>query len=182
MECFIKIINSSEFLFLIAGIIIFLNCIKKNNNFFDIRRIVIEHFEMFSNAKGQIVVFYGTPLLLAIAVLKNNCINKDIIDNIVIMLSIIIAMLFAMLSILNSYQNKDSEYVKVLEETYNTILFQCIICVLTLIISFSQYFVDNYDSELVLKIVSFLLYYMIFVLIMNIFIILKRMKALFDNR
>ena len=182
MEKIIKFITSAEFLFLVSGLIIFFNCIKKNNNFFDIRDIINKHFMMFSEAKGQIFVFYGTPLILAIAVLKCNCINNDIIDNIIIILSIIISMLFAMLSILSNYPNKDDLYEKTLEETYNTILFQCVVCVLSLIISFAQYFIENDSPEIYLIVISFVLYYMIFVLIMNIFLILKRMKALFENR
>ena len=182
IEKAMKIITSSEFLFICAGLIIFLNCIKKNNNFFDIRNIILDQFKMFSDARGQIIVFYGAPLLLAIAVLKCKCINKEIVDNVVIVLSIIISMLFAMLSILNGYQNNDKDYVELLEQTYSAILFQCVVCVISLIISFAQYFVDNYNSDILLKVVSFVLYYLIFVMILNIFVILKRMKALFDYR
>lgn len=178
----IQFILSSEFMFSFAGLILFFNCIKKNNNFFDIRNIFVEQFKMFANAKGQVVVFYVVPLILAYAVMKNKNIDKDIVDNIIIVLSIIISMLFAMLSIINGYQKTNPKYVKVLDETNNSIMFQSVLCVITLVISFAQFFTDNYNSEIITKIVSFILYYLIFVIILNTFIILKRMKSLYDNR
>lgn len=178
----IQFLLSSEFMFSFAGLILFFNCIKKNNNFFDIRNIFLEQFKMFANAKGQIIVFYVVPAILAYAVMKNKHIDKGIIDNIIIVLSIIISMLFAMLSIINGYQKTDSKYVEVLDETNNSIMFQAVLCVITLIISFVQFFIDNYNGEIITKIISFVLYYLIFVIILNTFIILKRMKALYDNK
>lgn len=137
---------------------------------------------MFADAKGQIVVFYVVPLILAYAVTKNKHIDQNIVDNIIIVLSIILSMLFAMLSIINGYQKINSKYAKVLDETNNSILFQSVLCVITLIISFSQFFINTYSCEVITKIISFVLYYLIFVIILNTFIILKRMKSLYDNR
>lgn len=178
----IDIVFSTDTMFFLAGIILFLNCIKRNNNFFDIRDIFKRQFKMFSKAKGQIIVFYGVPFMLAYAITKNKYITKDILDNIIIVLSIIISMLFAMLSIINSYQNKKENYIKVLDETNNSIMFQCVLCVMALIISFAQFFIDNYCWEIILMIVSFVLYYLIFVIILNTFILLKRMNRLYGNR
>lgn len=178
----IQFLLSSKFMFSVAGLILFFNCIKKNNNFFDIRNIFLEQFKMFNNAKSQIIVFYIVPVILAYAVTKNKYIDKEITDNIIIVLSIMLSMLFAILSIINGYQKKDSKYIKVLDETNNSIMFQSVLCVITLIISFAQFFVDSYSGEKIIIIVSFVLYYLMFVIILNTFIILKRMKALYDNR
>lgn len=178
----IQFLISSKFMFSVAGLILFFYCIKKNNNFFDIRNIFLEQFRIFDKTKSQIIVFYIVPAILAYAVTRTKCIDKDIIDNIIIVLSIMLSMLFAMLSIINGYQRNDSKYVKVLDETNNSIMFQSVLCVVTLIISFAQFFVDTYDGEKTIIIVSFVLYYLMFVIILNTFIILKRMKALYDNR
>ena len=129
----------------------------------------------------QAVIVSGVEATLRNGIVKE-CIDKDIIDNIIIVLSIMLSMLFAMLSIINGYQRNDSKYVKVLDETNNSIMFQSVLCVVTLIISFAQFFVDTYDGEKTIIIVSFVLYYLMFVIILNTFIILKRMKALYDNR
>lgn len=137
---------------------------------------------MFTSAKGQLVVFYIVPLILAYAITKNKYIDKSIVDNIIIMLSIIISMLFAMLSIISGYSKTNAKYVKVLDETNNSIMFQSVLCVITLVISFAQFFVDDYNNDIIVKIVSFVLYYLIFVIILNTFIILKRMKSLYNNR
>nr|DAE43378.1 MAG TPA: hypothetical protein [Caudoviricetes sp.] len=155
---------------------------KKNNNFFDVRNIFYEQFKMFDKAKGQIIVFYVVPAILAYATTKNKYIDKDIIDNIIIVMSIILSMLFAMLSIINGYQKSDPKYTKVLDETNNSIMFQSVLCVITLIVSFAQFFVGDYSGEKAIIVVSFVLYYFVFVIILNTFVVLKRMKALYDNR
>lgn len=183
MAKFIEVITSPYLLFGIAGIVLLFNFLKRNNNFFDFKAIVIQQFAIFKNCKGQIFVFYIVPLILAIGVVKIKLVDKDIINNINIVLSIFISMLFAMLSIVNGYEKKNRElYAKLLDETNNTIIFEIILCIIILLLSFAVLFIDNFANSIPLLITSLILYYLMFTIILHVFIIIKRMKNLYDNK
>ncbi|MDF2504378.1 hypothetical protein [Clostridium sp.] len=178
----INILKHSKFWFILSLVLLTINFTRKNNNFFDIRSIFVQQFKLFKECKYQVVIFYFVPLFLAIGTTITKCIDKDIINNIMIILSIFISMLFAMLSILNGYYDDNSAYVITLKETCNTIIFECILCITTLIISFAQLFTDNYKCEGSIMLISGIIYYLMFAIFLHTFIIIKRMKALFDNR
>ena len=174
-------IFSSTFLFSISAIIIFLNSIKKNNNFFDIRKIFIDQFKIFNNSKSQLFLFYGVPMLLAIATVRVKHLDLEIVGNIVIVLSIIISMIFAMISVLTSFENKEN-LRQVQNETFNTLSFEAILCIMALLISFIVLFVEEIDNEYISFVISIAIYYLMYTITLNIFIVIKRLKKLFDNR
>lgn len=183
MNKVIEILLSPYLLIGIAGIILIVNFLRRNNNFFDVRPIFRQQFSMFRNCKGQIVIFYIVPLIIAIGIVRIRLIDKDIINNINIVLSIFVSMLFAIMSILNGYEKSNKKQcLKVLDETNNTIVFETILCIVILILSFIVLFIDNFEKNILLVIVSVIIYYLMFTVILHIFIIIKRMKSLYDNR
>ena len=106
-----------------------------------------------------------------------------LINNINIVLSIFVSMLFAIMSILNGYEKSNkTQYLKVFDETNNTIVFETILCIVVLILSFIVLFIDNFENNILLVIISIIIYYLMFTIILHIFIIIKRMKSLYDNR
>lgn len=181
----IKNITSPLILFCISGLFIFLNMIRKNNNFFDLRGVIKGHYNIFKGNRIQQLNFLVIPLLLSYAILQIKFIDKDIINNINIVLSIFLSMFFAILSILCSLPKKSGvsdDYNKLAKETFNTVMFECILCILILVISFIVLFINVFESSLSIKITSFIIYYLILVVILNIFIVIKRLKVLFDAR
>lgn len=183
MNKVIEILVSPYLLFSMAGIILVVNFLRRNNNFFDVRSIFTQQFAMFKNCKGQIIVFYIVPLILAIGIVRIRLIDKDIINNINIVLSIFVSMLFAMLSILSGYEkNNNTQFSKVLDETNNTIIFETVLCIIILILSFIVLFINNFEYSISLIIISLIIYYLMFTIILHIFIIIKRMKSLYDNK
>jgi len=94
-------------------------------------------------------------------------------------------MFFAMISILYSTSSKenvtDEKRKKLLHETINTILFECVLSIILLVISFIVLFIDDYNLSWPIVIVSLIIYYLLFVIILNVFIVIKRIKKLFDN-
>jgi hypothetical protein len=166
--------------FALSAVILGLNAIRKNNNFFDIRSVFIQQFKLFNNCKGQIIVFYLVPFFLTLGTVFTKSIDKDIINNIIIVLSIFMSMLFAVLSILCSFRSENPKYIITLKETFNTVIYENILCIFVLIISFVQLFIDDYNGGLKLIVTSGLIYYLMFTIVLHIFIIMKRMKALFD--
>lgn len=175
-------ICSPIFLLTTAAMILILNFTRKNNNFFDVRKVFENHFSIFRDAKGQFFVFYGTPLLLAFGIANYKLMDIKIIDNIVIVLSIIISMLFAVMSVLTSFKGKDEHYTVVLKETFNAVIFEAILCILSLLLSFSVLFVGEIETVWINYIFSLVIYYLIFTIVLNIFLVIKRIKKLFENQ
>ena len=172
----------SLFLLVLPIAILAIYFTKKNNNFFDIRNIFRQHISIFNGNMVQLFVFFAIPLMLATGVTRIRLVDEKIISNLNIILSIFISMFFAMLSILCSISinnDKISEKKKLLfNETINSILFECVISVSLLIISFAIFILDSYDFSRLLCAISLLVYYLLFVIILNIFIIIKRLSKL----
>ena len=90
-------------------------------------------------------------------------------------------MLFAILSIISNLKNKNDESQKLISETYSAILFEAILCISALIISFALLF-SNVENRIILGIFSFVLYYLIYAIILQIFIIIKRTSILLREK
>lgn len=124
----------------------------------------------------------GSKILLNMIV-TNEIVDKDIINNLNIVLSILISMFFALLSILCSFSPKDNgRYNLVLKETFNVVMIECILGVFLLIVSFVILFINQYSLSVWLFIVSILMYYLALIIFLNILLVIKRMKKLFDHR
>lgn len=178
----IKFIFSTKCLLGLSCIILILYFIRKNNNFFNVRKVFSDQFKIFKGAKEQFFIFYGTPLLMSLGIVRYKLIETDIIDNIVIVLSIFISMLFAVLSILTSLNKDDTFYKIVLKETFNTVVFECVLCIVELILSVSILFIGDITTKWIKYVFSFVIYYLMFTIFLNIFIVIKRIKSLFDNK
>lgn len=156
----------------------------KLGNFVDIRDIIKKHLSFFKNNKLQFISMYIVPIILSVYIGTIHTINKELVDNLIIILSILISMFFAILSILCSIdsKNKNDIYKQLLNETYTSTVFEIIICIFLLLISFAALFIGKGFNEIIDIIVSDIIYYLTFVLILNIFVIIKRIEAIFQSR
>ena len=156
----------------------------KLGNFVDIRSIIKEHLSFFKNNILQFISIYMVPIILSIYIGTIHTINKDLLNTLIIILSILISMFFAILNILCSIdsKNKNGIYKQLLNETYTSTIFEIIICIFLLFISFAALFMGKGFNELVDTIVSDIIYYLTFVLILNIFVIIKRIEVIFQSR
>lgn len=182
VEKIVIFIFSSQFLFSISALIIICSSLRKNNNFFDVRKIFRDQIKVFDGSKWQVFLFYGTPMLLSLGTVDIKHIDSDIVSNIIIVLSIMISMIFAMISVLISFEKKSGQHIKVQSETFNTLSFEAILCIFALIISFVVLFVVEIENKCVSYMLSIAIYYLMYTIILNIFIVIKRLKSLFDNR
>lgn len=170
---------------------------QKNSNFLDVRSIISTHFKVFSGNPLQCAVIFGVPLLLTIVALNKRTLSKDVVDTLNIVLSIFISMFFAMLSILSALNyktikekekndvmtvKKAEKYNLLLKETFNAVIFECILCILVLAASFTLLFINDFSVSQQLTLVSGIVYYLTLVIVFNIFVIIKRIKVLFDHR
>lgn len=197
MNLIVEKLSISSILLWISVILTITALLQKNSNFLDVRSIIIAHFEVFSGSPLQCVVIFGVPFLIAIVALNRQLLSRDIVDTLNVVLSILISMFFAMLSILSALNpktisaerkndviaaSKVDEYNLLLKETFNAIMFECILCILVLATSFALLFINSFSVSWQLTLTSGVVYYLSLVIIFNIFAIIKRIKILFDYR
>lgn len=176
---------TSLILFLIGSTILVISLLPKTGNFLDVRSIFTEHFLIFKGNLLQMVSIFFVPFLFSIAILKTRCIDEEILDNLNIVLSILIAMFLSILSILCAFADKDRNepiYRQLLKETFNSTIFEIILCLFLLLISFIALFIKDSCQTQYLQVISGSIYYLTIVVILNILVIIKRIKALFDNK
>jgi len=167
---------------IIPLLIMVLSTFRKYNNYFDVRRILREQYNMFKNSISTLIIIYILPIIIVIGIVRVKFIDTDIVNNINVVISILIAMFFSVMSIIINFENKKSEnYKRTLKETNNTIMFEILLSVFTLICTFIYMFIESVENQIILGIISFIIYYLTIVIIINIFIVMKRMYILYEN-
>ena len=177
--------NNILLIFVVLGLLFtMLTFSLKLGNFVDISGIIKKHLSFFKNNKMQFISIYIVPIIISIYIGTIHTINKELVDNLIIILSILISMFFAILSILCSIdsKNKNEIYKQLLNETYTSTVFEIIICIFLLLVSLAALFIGKGFNELIDMIASIVIYYLTFVLILNIFVIIKRIEAIFQSR
>ena len=89
-------------------------------------------------------------MFFAIGIVQIRCADKEILNNLNVVLSILIAMFFSVLSILCSIdgKTKGDKYRQLLIETFTTTVFEILICLLLLLISFIALFVGIFEKSI----------------------------------
>lgn len=177
--------NTISATLLIIGFVVLCLCLcVKHSNFLDIRQIFIQHFCIFKGNPLQLIGIFFAPMLLAVGLVEVKYIDKDVLNNLNIILSILTAMFLSILSILCSFSKdgKNENYKQLLKETFNTTIFEIILCLLLLFISFIILFIGDFKESIALKIASSAIYYLTMITILNILVVIKRIKVLFDNQ
>ena len=179
----LKFIISPMGFIVIPLLIMIISALKKYNNYLDVRKIVKEQYNMFKNNKSALIIIYILPIIIAIGIARIKTIDVEIIDNVNVILSILIAMFFSIMSIIINFENEKSEnYNKTLKETNNTIMFEILLSVFLLICTFIYMFIEKIENEIILFAISLIIYYLSIVVLINIFILMKRMYILYDKK
>lgn len=197
MKLMAETLSINAFLICVSIILIVIALLQKNSNFLDVRSIISSHFRLFTASPLQCIVIFGVPLLLTVVALKKQPLTKDVVDTLNIVLSIFISMFFAMMGILSTLNNKIPNedqrkdvtavrkfktYNLLLKETFNAVLFECILCIIVLAMSITLTFINTFLVSWQLVAISGIVYYLSLVIVFNILVIIKRIKVLFDNR
>ena len=170
------------------------NMLLKNSAFVGIRSIVKKYFSMFSKEKGQLLIVWLFPGMLALGIGILNVADKDMYQNIIVAVSIFVSMLFAMMSILTTRDLSVIEDVKqreraksVLRETNNSILFsvclavfEIILCLVSIATEKLQIDVRGLSIE-VGRILWIVVVYLFEVVLLNMMIIVKRLSKIMNN-
>ncbi len=178
-----KIAISPVVLIIISIIILLVYFIHKGTNFLSLKKIVKDYARIFSDAKGHVLIFWGVPILLAVALTQAATITKGLTEYLLVFLSILVSAFCAIMSVLVNIRAKehDVKYQTVYKETVSTVLIEVVVCVFALLITLSIMVLPEDTTKWVSNIISFLDYYLIFAMILNLLILIKRIKALIDN-
>lgn len=196
-EKLLQVVPWSDILLYISLGLICCALLQKNSNFLDIRKVFADHFAIFDNSPLQKIVIFIVPFLLSISAISTQLLTKDIVNNLNIVLSILISMFFAILSILSSFTYKSTDpktvtdvslrkkaekYNKLLKQTFNAVIFESVLSIVVLILSFAQLFSNDFSETWKLKVISLIVYYLALVIVFNFLVVIKRMKSLFETK
>lgn len=180
----LKMCVSPVVLFILALVILVVYIFKAGTNYLNIGKIFKDYISMFSGAKKQLLIFGGVPVLLSGALVQITVLTSGLSEHLSVFLSILISAFFAMLSILvskDTSRHTSQLYERVLKETASTVLLEIVLCILSLVISLSIIFFDNSIEQWIWIIISVFEYYLLFAMLLNMLILIKRFKSLIDN-
>ena len=154
--------------------------------------IIKNHLNCFRNKEGKILIipvldYIILPFFMGAATVNLKKINDTSINIITVIVSILTAMLFTMLTMIidmngkikenPKYYSKEAEISKkVLLETYYTIMFEILISIVLLLLCFFNCFTKKFGN-----IQSFLIYSLMYLLIINLLMIIKRVFRVIDT-
>ena len=181
----IGFVSSPVTLFCIAVVILIAYMLHSGTNFLNIGRVFSDYKKVFSDAPKHVWLFWGIPVLLTLSLIQVALVTGTIAESILVFLSILIAAFFSILAILVSQQgfsDTTQQYREILKETSTIVLVEIVLCVFALITTLSATILDDKIPELLQYILSGVDYYLIFVMLLNLLITIKRVKALIDNK
>lgn len=173
----------TDIIILISGfIILFIGIFIKYNNFLNINSIITEHLSELWKNKIQFVSIFFAPILISYSLAVNRTIDESLLSSLNVILSILTAMFFSILGVLCTIKEKtqDNEYKILIEQTFNSTVFEILLCLLLLLISFTVLFVNIFERNIFIVVSSGIIYYLTIIMIVNILMIIKRMKILFE--
>ena len=154
--------------------------------------IIKNHLNCFRNKEGKILIipvldYIILPFFMGDATVNLKKINDTSINIITVIVSILTAMLFTMLTMIidmngkikenPKYYSKEAEISKkALLETYYTIMFEILISIVLLLLCFFNCFTKKFGN-----IQSFLIYSLMYLLIINLLMIIKRVFRVIDT-
>lgn len=170
-------------LLIIYAVLIIIYLLRKSNNIISVRDIIKQHFELISTDAFTFIIFCLIPIIMSISCSIIRLVTNDILSTVNVVLPIYIGLQFSVAGIICSIQKGNSKYEKIKESAFNEILFESILSILALALSFVITFIQIVNmSKSVILAMSLILYILIFTTVLNTFIVLKRLKFLFDER
>ena len=189
----ISISNMKYVLLALAVIIYLISAIGAKLDYLSFKDIIKNHFKCFKRERDNkyrilpILNYTVVPILLGCSAAMHKKINNDILDNITIVISILTAMLFTLLSTVIEMKAKikgDKEYYnseyeiskKAIIETYYTIMYEILVSVIILIACFFCTYTATHNVC-----VSGIIYALSFIMVSNLFMVIKRIFRIIDT-
>ena len=177
-------IVAASLLIIISLVLLVKNCAFSSTNFLGIKGVFIKYISLFKGARWQFVTIYIYPIPLAVGISLIYNGSETVYQNIIVVISIFISMLFSMMSILSAkdmdkYADIQREkVVEVLRDTNCVIVFctciaimDIILCLILLAIPLGKYHVlRGFLWTVVL--------YVFITVLLNILFIVKRLSKM----
>lgn len=154
--------------------------------------IINNYISCFKKKDGKIMIvpivyYFGIPFIIALIAASSRKMDDEIVNVVTIIVSILTTMLFALMTILiemkakvnkkPQYYNMDINILKrILMQTYYIVMFEILLSIIILILCLFNAFVKDYSY-----VQSFLIYYLVFLLLINLFMVLKRICGIIDQ-
>ena len=187
-----KIIASPYGLLIISFMVLFIGHYIFKRTFMNCFDVVKKHICGFKKKNGKIsylslILYFGVPFLIALSLSRIRNIDGEVINILTVIISILTSMFFTLLALILDLREKirrNEEYDAseasisrtLLKETYYALMFEIFVSIIILIMCFVELFAKKFSY-----IWGLLLYYFSFVMLMNLFIILKRIYRVIDN-
>lgn len=186
----------ASILIALSMVILILALVQKNSNYMSVGSVVKKHFSVFLQAPIQFCAIFVVPALLSIAAILSNVVSDTLMEDLLVAVSIFFSVFFAVMSILCSMTVAGSETQpkeptgatgssesakKLVEETFNCAMFESIISVAVLVLLIC-YQMLSFSTPWVKAIIQAIILYLVFLVITNMFVILKRLEKLFSER
>lgn len=178
-------------IFIVVLIIVGVSKFGFGIQYISVKDIVTNHINCFKGKKGNILIvplinYFGVPILLAAATLIIKEIDDSTINIITIIISILTAMLFTLLTVVIDMKSKIKDNPKyysneanisniALIETYYTVMFEILISIILLILCLFNAFTEAFTM-----IQSYIIYLLTYILIINLLMIIKRIFKVID--
>lgn len=155
--------------------------------------ILARHFDSIRKKNGKIskrafAFYYIVPIFFAVSISGIRKLDDDVLNILTVIISILTSMFFTMLTLTLETKAKISENKKysssdaklldnILIETYYTIMFEILVSVVLLIFCFLELFAGEYSV-----VSSCIIYYMTFIILINMFMVLKKIFSTIEKQ
>lgn len=184
-------INGLEFfwhlILVVAVIVLLLYIILTKGNFFQINKIVKNYVELFDGKRQKrfILITYILITVISVSISCIKVIDNNLIDGITIILSILTAAFLGFIPVVIGI-DAESQQIKITKlEVNNLLIFEILMSTINLMFCFVYMFIipDELNTisslnQLLLNILSFIIYDLSFILLINVLILLKRIGLL----
>lgn len=179
------------FLALMSLTVIICSLLRKNDSFFNVRDVIKKHLSIFLDCKSQYVIFYIMPLFFAVGLSLIYEADMNFYENISVIISILLSMLLAILSILatkdyilSGDEKRNKRIIEVVKETINAIFFVALLCILVLSIGLVMNIILSMTSVPFINVIKYIivsiLYYLFVVILLNVLLIVKRISKIIE--
>lgn len=150
---------------------------------FGFKKIMVKHLGGFDNRIYGALISTVIPLLLLLLFRETHVYTARNLDNLLIVLSIFVSILFGIMGDLSGKEIKSTEGAILKDITLSNAIFIATECLISMILTFGLMTSYAYDNEidLLFKVVNSINFYLVFSIFINTLMILKRFSKLIRN-
>lgn len=153
-------------------------------NAFGFRSVVEKHLTGFEHKLYGALVSIVIPLVLLLVFRETHVYTVRNLDNLLIVLSIFVSILFGIMDDLSSKESTNIQREQLRDSTLSSAIFIATECLISLILSFGLMtaYPSDLDIDMVFKVVNLINFYLVFSILINTLLILNRFSKLIRSK